>query len=277
MTFKLVGAVTALCICGAGAGLAQTLPPDIASSKTVRVAMDAEYPPLETHNPKTNAIEGFDVDLNQAMAKVLGVKLEFQDGPFEQMTLSLKSGRVDMILSGFYDLPKRHGDFTFIDYLKAGGQFYKLKSDTDIKTATDLCGKTISTLRGTNFPDTTKAWSDKNCVAAGKPPITIILDSDMGQELSNLKQGRADAAVQGMEAIPAIAEMDGNAYEPFGDPFSSTLMGMAFAKSNSGLRDAYQAALKKVIADGEYAALIKKWKLDLSTYTEASVDQGMVP
>jgi polar amino acid transport system substrate-binding protein len=277
MTVKLAGAVAALCICGAATGLAQTLPADIAASKTVRVAMDAEYPPLETHNPKTNDLEGFDVDLNQAIAKKLGVKLEFQDGPFEQMTLSLKSGRVDIIFSGFYDLPKRRGDFTFIDYLKAGGQFYKLKSDTAVKTATDLCGKTISTLRGTNYPDTTKAWSDKNCVAAGKPPITVILDSDLGQELANLKQGRADAAVQGMEAVPTIAEMDNNAYEPLGEPFSATLMGMAFTKTNAGLRDAYQAALLKVVADGDYAALIKKWKLDLSSYPDASVDKGMIP
>ncbi len=275
MRLTLIGAAAALGLCGAAA--AQTLPPDIAASKTVRVAMSTGYPPLELRDPKTNELVGFDIDLNGAIAKVLGVKLDFQDGSFEQMMPSLQSGRTDMIMSGLYDIPKRRGTFTFVDYLTTGAQFYKEKSNTDLKVATDLCGKTISTERGTSYPDTTKAWSDKNCVAAGKSPITVMVDTDLGQQLANLKQGRADAAVQGLEAVPTIAEMDGNGYEPLGEPFSATLMGMAFNKSETGLRDAYQAALKTVIADGTYAALVKKWKLDLSSYTAASVDQGPAP
>ncbi len=277
MTLKLLSTVAVFCL-GAVTGLqAQTLPPEIAASKIVRVALNAGYPPLEQIDPKTNTIVGFDIDLNQAIAKVLGVKLDIQDGAFEQMTPSLQSGRVDMIMSGFYDIPKRRGTFTFVDYLRAGAQFYAEKSNATIKTGTDLCGKTITTTRGTNYPDTTKAWSDKNCVAAGKPAITVIVDTDLGQQLSNLKQGRADAAVQGLEAVPTIAAMDGDAYQAVGEPFSATLMGIAFDKDNATLRDAYRSALKTVIADGTYAALVKKWKLDLSAYPDATVDMGPAP
>jgi polar amino acid transport system substrate-binding protein len=267
----------AACLLAPLAAQAQKLPPDITASKTIRVALNADYPPLELRDPKTNAITGFDIELGEAMAKVLGVKLDWQDGAFEQMSPSLQSGRADMIMSGFYDLPKRRGNFDFIDYLRAGGQFYVPKANADIKTVTDLCGQTITTSRGTNFPDTTKAWSDKNCVEAGKPPLTIITDTDLGQQLSNLKQGRAAAAVQGLEAVPTIVEMDGNAYRPLGDPFSSTLMGMAFTKTDPTLRDAVAYALKQTIADGTYAALIKKWKLDLSSYTEVSLNLGPAP
>jgi polar amino acid transport system substrate-binding protein len=270
------GFVAAICLIGSAAVHAQTLPPDIAASKTVRVALNVGYPPLEMRDPKTNEIVGFDIDLNNAIAKELGVKLDFQDGAFEQMTPSLQSGRTDMIMSGFYDIPKRRGTFDFIDYLKAGAQFYTTK-DAAVKTTADLCGQTVTTSRGTNFPDTTKAWSDKNCVGAGKPPINVIVDTDLGQQLSNLKQGRAVAAVQGLEAVPTIAEMDSNGYRALGEPFSTTLMGMAFNKADPTLRDAYLAAFKKVIADGRYAALIKKWKLDLSTYTDATVNQGPAP
>ena len=89
------------------AALAQNLPPDIASSKVVRVALNTGYAPLETKDPTTGNPVGFDIDLALAMAKVLGVKIEYQDGSFEQMTPSLQSGRVDMIMSGFYDIPRR--------------------------------------------------------------------------------------------------------------------------------------------------------------------------
>src|SRR4029079_190678 len=194
-------------------------------------------------------------DLAAAMAKVLGVKIEYQDGAFENMTPALQSGRVDMIMSGFYDIPKRRPMFRFIDYLKAGAQFYTLTSSNELQKLTDLCGKTITTTRGTSYPDTVKAWSEKNCVASGKEPITVMVDTDLGQQLTNLKTGRAVAAVQGLEAVPTILDMYTCVYRALANSFSSALMGMAFLPDDTTLRDAFAFALKKVIADGTYDEL----------------------
>jgi polar amino acid transport system substrate-binding protein len=274
--FELAALTAAACLLAPLAGQAQSLPAEIAASKVVHVALNADYPPLETRDAKTNKPVGFDIDLGDAMAKVLGVTLDWQDGQFEQMMPSLQSGRVEMMMSGAYDLPKRRDRFTFIDYLRAGAQFYVQKG-SDAKVAADLCGKTVTTSRGTNFPATTAAWSDKNCVAAGKPAMTVITDTDLGQQLSNLKEGRAAGAIQGLEAVPTIAAMDDNGYRALGEPFSSTLMGVGFRKDETQLRDAFAAALKQVVADGTYAKLITKWKLDLSSYTEVTIDQGPAP
>jgi polar amino acid transport system substrate-binding protein len=256
---------------------AEGLPARIQASKTVNVALNSGYPPLEMKDPKTNEFVGFDIDLAAAMAMVLGVKIEYQDGGFEQMTPSLQSGRSDMIMSGFYDTPKRRPMFDFVDYLKAGAQFYTLTSLTELKTPADVCGKTITTSRGTSYPETVKAWSDANCLAGGKPPILVIVDTDLGRQLTNLKTGRAVAAVQGLEAVPAIIEMEPGNLRPLGEHFSSALMGMAFNKNDADLRDAFLAALKKVIADGTYDELIKKWKLGLSTYRDATLNAGPQP
>jgi polar amino acid transport system substrate-binding protein len=279
MLNKIIGAL-AITVCSlatvSSAG-AQTLPDDIAKSKVLRVALNTGYPPLEMRDPKTNEVVGFDVDLAKAIGKALGVSIEHQDGAFEAMTPALQSGRVDMIMSGFYDTPKRRPMFTFIDYLKAGAQFYTLTASADLKTLTDLCGKTVTTQRGSSYPDTIKAWSDKNCVGAGKGAIEVIVDTDLGQQLTNLKTERAAAAVQGLEAVPAIIQTEPGVYRAFGEPFSSTLMGMAFQADNTQLRDAVAAALKKVIADGTYDELIKKWKLDLSSYKDVSIDAGPQP
>ena len=85
---RLVLSLAAVCLLGPLAAQAQKLPPDIAASKTVRVALNVGYPPLEMRDTKTNEIVGFDIDLARAMAKVLDVKLEWQDGAFEQMSPS---------------------------------------------------------------------------------------------------------------------------------------------------------------------------------------------
>lgn len=272
---RLRSLVAALCLLAPGVALAQELPPEMAKTKTLRVAQNVGYPPLEFRDPKTNEVVGFDIDMVNEIAKELGVKVEWQDGAFENMTPSLQSGRVDMIMSGFYDTPKRRAIFDFIDYLKAGAQFYTLESLKDLKSPADLCGKTITTTRGTSYPDTVKAFSEKTC--AGKDPITVIVDTDLGQQLSNLKQDRAVAAVQGLEAVPTIIQMEPGTYRPLGEPISAALMGIAFNKSDTQLRDAVHAALKKVVADGRYDAAIKKWKLDLSAYPKLSINEGPQP
>ncbi len=105
----------------------------------------------------------------------------------------------------------------------------------------------------------------------------MIVDTDLGQQLTNLKTERAAAAVQGLEAVRSIIQTEPGVFRPLGEPFSSTLMGIAFQAENTQLRDAVAAALKKVIADGTYDELIKKWKLDLSAYKQVSIDAGPQP
>ena len=270
-TLGLVGQVAV-----ASTASAQALPPEIAKSKVVRVAIEAAYPPLEVRNT-AGELEGFDIDLIRAMGKVLGVTIEHQDGAFEQMTPSLQSGRVDMIMSGFYDTPKRRAMFDFIDYLKAGAQFYSLADNKEVQKLEDLCGKTVSSVRGTSYPDTIKAFSDKIC--AGKEPITVILDTNLGQQITNLKTGRIVAGVQGLEAVPTIVQTEPGTFMILGEPISLALMGMAFNKGENDvvLRDAFVSALKHVIADGTYDLLIKKWKLDISSYKDVSVNAGPQP
>lgn len=272
-----------LALCATLAGLvldaqapsAQELPPAIAESKSLKIAINAGYPPME-YRDASGELVGFDIDLSRALGKVLGVEIEYVDGAFEQMTPSLQSGRVDLILSGFYDTPKRRDMFDFIDYLKAGAQFYTLDSLTEITTPTDLCGRIVTTSRGTSFPDTVKAFSDTSCVAAGKPAIEIIIDTDLGQQITNLKTERAQAAVQGLEGVPTITAANPG-MRALGEPMSTALIGIAFNKTDTQLRDAFVFALKKVIEDGTYDALIEKWKLDLSVYKDVTLNMGPQP
>lgn len=260
-----------------GVAGAQELPAAYTEAGVIKSALNTGYAPLEMIDPATNEFIGFDIDLAAAIGEKLGVTIEYFDGSFEQMTPSLQSRRVDFIMSGFYDTPARREIFDFIDYLKAGAQFYAPTAEADLTANTDLCGKTITTSRGTSYPKTVEAWSEANCVAAGKAPIDIIVDTDRVQQLTNLRTGRAVAAVQGLEAVPAIIDAHPGEFRALGDPISSALMGIAFNKDQPELRDAFFAALTEVIEDGTYATLIDKWKLGLSAYPDITINEGPQP
>lgn len=251
---------------------AQSLPERITKTKVLRIAVNAIYPPMEFKDPESNRFIGFDVDLGKALANELGVTLEWQESAFEQLIPSVTTGRVDMILSGLYDRPARRETLDFVNYLNSGVQFYTQASRKDITKPTDFCGKSIATSRSTSFPAEIKTWSDANCVAAGKPGITVEGTNDNTAARTQLKQGRFDGGAQGSETVPYVMSLEPNTYKSIGAPFGGAQHGMAFAKNDTQLRDAVLAAFKKLIANGNYAALLAKWNLQSSGVKQAAVN-----
>lgn len=256
---------------------AQTLPERIAKTKTIKIAVNAIYPPMEYKDPESGKLIGFDVDLGNALAKELGVTLDWQESAFEQLIPSLQTGRADMILSGLNDRPARRETMDFIDYLNSGVQFYTLASRATVNQPLDLCGKTVGTSRSTAFPAEIKTWSDANCVAAGKPAITVEGTSDNAAARAQLKQERFEGGAQGSETVPYAMTLEPGIYKPLGAPFGGAQQGIAFAKADTQLRDAVLAAFKKLIADGTYASIVAKWKLQASAVKQAAVNGVAVP
>ncbi len=251
---------------------AQTLPARIAQNGgTLRIAVSPTYPPLETRDPATNALAGFDIDLGEALAKQLGAKAAWQESTFAQLIPSLQTGRADMILSGISDLPARRDSMDFVDYLNTGAQVFVLK-DSAATTMDALCGKKVGTVRSTNYPAFIAAWSTAHCEQAGKPAIEVV-GVDRGPLVwTEMKQDRVDAGVQGSETLPALLQAEPDTYRIVGAPFTKNYQGIAIAKADTPLRDGVLMALNALYADGTYAALIKKWSLETSAALAATVN-----
>jgi polar amino acid transport system substrate-binding protein len=257
---------------GASVARGQALPERIAKTKTIINAVNAIYPPMEFKDPQTGELVGFDVDLGNALAKELGVRMQWEESSIDQVFSSLATGRVDMVLSGINDSPERQETMDFIDYLNSSSHFYTLANRNDLNTGTDFCGKTIGTSRATAFPAKVKAWSDANCVAAGKPPVGIEGTSDNAAARSELKQGRFEGGVQGTETLPYIMSQEPGTYKLVGQPFAILYEGIAFRKSDTQLRDAVLAAFEKLVANGTYASIIDKWHLQANMIKRVAVN-----
>ena len=266
--------IAALASLAATSALAQALPDRIKEAKAIVVANVPNYPPMEFKDPRTATLTGLDIDLGQALAKKLGVEFKFTEISFEQMVSSLTTGRADMILSGMTDTEARRDTLDFVDYLTTGAQFYTTADNKDtFKTTADLCGKTVGASRRTSFPGEMEKWSKANCEAAGKPALKIVGTEGSADARTQLKQKRLDAAVQGSETLPYLMSVEPNAYAIVGDPFTRQHQGMGFAKKDTALRDAVAAALKAMIADGSYKAVLAKWNLEANAVSEVMINE----
>lgn len=243
--------------------------------RTFRVAINAIYPPMEYHDPASNDLIGFDIDLGDALAAKLGAKIDWQESSFAQLLPSLATQRADFIISGLNDRPERRATVDFVDYLHSGAQvLVQVSQARSFPDISSLCGKQVGMSRSTAFPLAIAALSDTLCVKTGKPAIVVVGTEDTAAARTGLKQGRVEAMVQGSETVAYTMQQEPAVYQPLGTPFAAKPQGIAFRKSDTALRNALGAALRDLMQDGSYTHLIEKWHLQTSAADKVTLNDG---
>lgn len=254
---------------------AAELPDRIKKAGKIVVATMPNYAPITFKDPATNKLTGFDIDLGEALAKELGVAIEWQEIAFAQMIPSLQTGRVDIALAGMSDLPARREIVDFVDYMKSGAQFYVTSATAaTIKTPEDLCGKKVGASRSTNWPRQITEWSQVNCVAKGKPAIEAIGTEGSADARTQLKTQRIDGAVQGNETLAYLQSQEPNTYVLIGEAFTTSLSGIPVLKTETQLRDAVKEAIERLQQKGIYDEILKKYGLQANKLSPIVINQG---
>ena len=240
---------------------AAELPGEIKQAGTLRLTVNSTYAPMEYRDPATNELVGLDIDLANELAKRLGgLKIVWSETPFAELIPSLQTKRADFIISGIQDRSSRRETADFVDYLTTGPQFFVL-TESEVKAATDICGKKVGTTRSTAFPIEIEKWSKQNCEAAGKPAIQYVSGENSIDVRNQLKQGRIDAAVQGSETLPYAQQQEAGKYRIVGEQLSIGYQGIMFRKDDAALREVVTEKPAAMIADGTYKAILDKYGL----------------
>jgi len=257
--FMLAAVVLAFAIAPAGA---QPLP--LVSENTLTIGMSPTFPPFEyVQDGKTI---GFDVDLADLLTKKL--KLTFTTLPidFKGIIPALTGKRIDAIISGMYINDARKEVADFVPYLLVGNQVVVRKGNpAGLSDKMSLCGHRFSAPVGTVFEASANKTSAA-CEAAGKPKIEMLSLAGTTACALALSQDRADAIIVSTPTAVALMQATPDTYAAAGDPFDNeTKVGIAVNKDNPALFAALQKAMAEVVADGDYAKLLVRWKMPPST------------
>ena len=80
---------------------------------TLVMATNAEFAPYEYR--ENGKIVGFDVDMAQAIADILGMELQIDDMLFDSIVNAVASGKADIGVAGMTVLPERLENVNFSD------------------------------------------------------------------------------------------------------------------------------------------------------------------
>jgi polar amino acid transport system substrate-binding protein len=260
----------------AGGDLFSKLPAPVQQAKELKIGTDASYAPNEFFKADGTTIQGMDFDLGQAIAQKLGVKATFTNSQFDGLIPALTAKRFDVLMSSMTDNKTRQATVDFVDYFTAGTSILVQKGNPQkINSLDDLCGKTVGLERGTTQEQAAKDQATK-CKTDGKADLKVLsLDKDT-DALQQLKLGRTQADMNDfpVAAYNAQTSNNGNDFEVVGQQFGSGPYGIAIAKDNTQLRDAVQAALKAIIADGTYDKVLSTWQVTQGALKTADINGG---
>ncbi|MFJ8587322.1 ABC transporter substrate-binding protein [Streptomyces sp. NPDC093595] len=254
--------------------VAALLPASVRKEGTLRVGSSIGSPPGAYYPDGTDkAPAGQDIDLADAVAKVLGVKLERQDASFETILPALGSGKYDVGTGNFGVTTERLKTIDFVTYINDGQGFAVKKGNTalggKVDDLTRLCGLTIGTGAGTTFEATLTARKGV-CAEAGKKPYEVKVYSENAATLTALQQGRVDVVMSTINGLRHQAAQPA-ARTVFLGEYHRLDVGFAF-KKGSPLTPAFQAAVDRLIEDGTYARILKKWGTTASAIEASKIN-----
>ncbi len=249
--------------------IASQLPDKIKNANKLVVGVNVPYSPNEFKD-STGKIIGFDVDLLDAVAKVLGVTAEYRESDFEKIIPSIQAGTYDVGMSSFTDTKEREQSVDFTTYFNAGVQWAQQAGKSI--DPNNACGKKVA-VQATTIEDTEEvpAKSDK-CKAEGKPEIEKVKFDRQDDATNALVLGRVDAMSADSPVTLYAIKQSGGKIEAAGSAFDSAPYGWPVQKG-SPLAAVLQKALQHLIDDGTYQKICANWGLE-SGMIEKSVVNG---
>ncbi|PCR98951.1 transporter substrate-binding domain-containing protein [Lactococcus fujiensis] len=255
MLLGLVGlvAVGTLAACSNTSG---TSVKKVQDSKQLVLAVSPDYPPFEYQTIKNgkNTVVGIDIDLANAIAKKLDVKLKVSTMDFNNVLTALSQGKADIAISGISATTDRKKSFDFSNvYYDATNEIVVKKSDlSKYNSISDFKGLKLAAQKGS-----TQETAVNNQITGS----VLVSLAATGDEINEVKGGMVSGAVlEDMIAKSFVAANPDLAIANVKIPNLKSNPGMAVAvqKGSTELTSKINEVISEMKSSGELEKIIQE-------------------
>jgi polar amino acid transport system substrate-binding protein len=226
-----------------------SLPSCTAKTEKISVVTDATYPPFESVNDQTKAIEGFDIDVMNAIAKKANLDIEYVNVAWDPLLAGLSQGTYQMGISCITITAERAESMMFSNpYYTAGQIVVVAKNNTTFTSKDNLAGMVAAQL------GTTGAMEVEKLAGCTLKPYDSI-----GLAFQDLLNGQVVAVICDSPVGAGYVSQNPEKLKTIGEMFTTESYGIAFSKGNEDLQKKVNTALAAVIKDGKIDEYAAKW------------------
>lgn len=212
------------------------------------MATNAEFPPFEY--VENGEVVGADADIAKAIAEKLGMELEIVNIDFDAALTGAATGKYDMAVAGITANDDRRKNMNFSDNYYMASQAIIVTSDSEIKGAYDLEGKTISCQEGTT--------GEQFLLDEG---YEIQSFKTGAEAVTALTTGKVDAVVIDNQVAIALSDKQDGKTKVLDEALTEEAYAIALEKGNDELTEKINKALGELKAEGKLNEIFDKYDL----------------
>ena len=212
----------------------------------------------------TGSPTGFDVDLMNYIADLLGVTFVYQYKQFSELISAVQNDINTISISVQTDTIAREQFVNFAQFFQTGTAFF-IRSDStlNIRTLADLCGRSVVVLSGTT-QEIDVQNQNIQCVAAGSSSITILPVSTIAARRDAVRNGIAEVGLEDDALLAYHIAQSGSQLKVSGTRYNVAPYGILCNKQNSALCCTLVNSINYLIQRGTYQTLFPRYSFNFT-------------
>jgi polar amino acid transport system substrate-binding protein len=235
----------------------------------IKIGTDPSYAPNEFLAADGKTVQGFDVDLFDAVAAKFGVKTQWEPSKFPSIIAGVNGKKYDMGSSSFTINDERMKQVEMVSYFNAGTQWATQPGNPKGVDPDNACGKNIAVQTGTVQETDDLPPRQKKC---GSNKINILSYSQQAEAASAVVSGKADAMLADSPIVAYAVKQSGQKMEALGDIYDAAPYGYVLPKGETEFGEAIVEALKQLETEGAYKSLLEKWGVEQGAISDFAVN-----
>ncbi|MET3857127.1 ABC transporter substrate-binding protein [Rhizobium sp. OAE497] len=252
------------------------LPEAIRTAGKMISVNNGSFPPYEIVTG--TEMTGASADLTDALGQILGVTIEHETvGGLPALLAGVNSGRYQFAFGPVGDFKSREEANDFVDWVQEFVVFAVQKGNPKAITSLDsACGNRIAVMAGGSAEKVIQVQAEK-CKTDGKDPIEVQSFTDQPSSILAVRSKRSDAFFSSQAPLTYFVSQANGQLELTGvgqkNGFEALYQGAVVPKG-SPLGPVLRDAVKVLIDNGTYAAIMKKWGLENNMIKEPGINLG---
>jgi polar amino acid transport system substrate-binding protein len=251
------------------------LPADILKAGSIISVNNGSFPPYEIVTGTTE-MTGASADLTNALGELLGIEIKHATVSGLPALLSgINSGRYQFAMGPIGDFATREEANDFVDWVQEFVVFAVQKGNPKAITSLDsACGQKIAVMAGGSAEKVIKAQAEK-CVTDGKAAVEVQSFTDQPTSILAVRSKRSDAFFSSQAPLTYFVSQAEGQLDLSGigqkNGFDNLYQGAVVPKG-SALGPILEEGLKILMANGTYAAIMKKSGLENNIIKEPGIN-----